>query len=280
VGTRGSLPFFNPTNEAKRFDQIVMDRLKDFDPLGLDAALRKGECEACGGGPVLAVLMAAQALAPLRSESLHYANSGDVNRRQAGRRGISQRRRRGQSWQRSAALKSKPCKVGVDWVCLMKTSLLATASALNGDSESGFRLNPRADTPARSPRIEEHRGAFVSLKIKGALARCIGLYYPSAPLYRIVGDMAAQAAFCDPAISTIDLEELGKIDLEISVLTSFQGIQGPRRSRWVSTAFLSAKAPRAVAVTSSGHRTWLESHRIPGVDLSEGWFAQRCMERI
>jgi len=52
--------------------------IDNFDPEGLAQALATERTEACGGGPVIAVMLAAQALGANRGRVLHYANSGDV----------------------------------------------------------------------------------------------------------------------------------------------------------------------------------------------------------
>ena len=39
---------------------------------------RRGKCEACGGGPVIAVMLAAQELGANKAKVLKYMNSGDV----------------------------------------------------------------------------------------------------------------------------------------------------------------------------------------------------------
>jgi MEMO1 family protein len=220
------LSHFHPYDEAKRLDQIVIERLKEFDPIGLDAALRRGECEACGGGPVMSVLMAAQALGATKIKILHYANSGDITGDKRGVVGYLSAAvvdNPGSGMQRS---KSKPCKVVVDLGLSDEDKVCLHSIALNAIRK---RLldQPQCDPPSPSARVEECRGAFVSLKIKGTLRGCIGCIIPRAPLHRIVGDMAVQAAFCDPRFQPLTMEELGRIDIEISVLTSFQDIQGP-----------------------------------------------------
>ncbi|MCJ7664579.1 MAG: AmmeMemoRadiSam system protein B, partial [Desulfobacterales bacterium] len=72
------LSHFHPYDTAKALDQVVQDRVNAFDPEGLSKELGQGSCEACGGGPVVAVMLAARALGADKGEVLHYANSGDV----------------------------------------------------------------------------------------------------------------------------------------------------------------------------------------------------------
>ena len=70
-------------NDVVRHDRVVIELVERFDIEGLARALIEGRGQACGGGPVVAALLTAQALGANRAEVLHYTNSGDVtgNRR-------------------------------------------------------------------------------------------------------------------------------------------------------------------------------------------------------
>ena len=68
-------------------------------------------------------------------------------------------------------------------------------------------------------------GAFVSLHKQGRLRGCIGHFGEDMPLHEIVAEMARAAAFEDPRFSPVHREELGDIDIEISVLTPMRRIQ-------------------------------------------------------
>jgi AmmeMemoRadiSam system protein B len=72
------LSHFHSYDRAKELDRAFTKRVLALDPRGLSNALSAGECEACGGGPTTAVLLAAQALGADRAVILKYANSGDV----------------------------------------------------------------------------------------------------------------------------------------------------------------------------------------------------------
>jgi len=65
-------------DEAVQFDDCFMRHLKNFDAATLQQALENEECHACGGGPVVATMIAAQALAADTVDILRYENSGDV----------------------------------------------------------------------------------------------------------------------------------------------------------------------------------------------------------
>jgi len=72
------LSHFHPYQVAVKLDQLVLDRIAAYDPEGLSRLLAMRKAEACGGGPVAAVMVAAQELGANRATVLKYMNSGDV----------------------------------------------------------------------------------------------------------------------------------------------------------------------------------------------------------
>jgi len=72
------LSHYHPYDVAVALDRRTLEWVAAFDPEGLLAGLRRGECEACGGGPMAAVLFAARALGGREVRVLSYRNSGDV----------------------------------------------------------------------------------------------------------------------------------------------------------------------------------------------------------
>jgi AmmeMemoRadiSam system protein B/AmmeMemoRadiSam system protein A len=67
-------------------------------------------------------------------------------------------------------------------------------------------------------KLKEQMGAFVTLKINGALRGCIGRFISSDPLYDVVKASALSSAFEDPRFSPLTKEEFEKTDIEITVL--------------------------------------------------------------
>ncbi|HYK05079.1 MAG TPA: AmmeMemoRadiSam system protein A [Thermoanaerobaculia bacterium] len=63
-------------------------------------------------------------------------------------------------------------------------------------------------------------GAFVSLHTKdGALRGCIGSIQPVAPLCQAIVSSAVNAAFRDPRFHPLRKDELGNVEIEISVMS-------------------------------------------------------------
>ncbi len=63
---------------ARQLDQKTLQTMLDFDPDSLASALMRGAAQACGGGPVAAVMTAARELGAAGAHLVKYATSGDV----------------------------------------------------------------------------------------------------------------------------------------------------------------------------------------------------------
>lgn len=72
------LSHFHTGDQAKLLDHQFIEGLSAFDPKSLARSMSRGECEACGGGPTLATMLAARDLGASQTIVLRYAHSGDV----------------------------------------------------------------------------------------------------------------------------------------------------------------------------------------------------------
>ena len=72
------LSHFHPYDVAVGLDRRVIDYVEKFDAEALMSQLDGERVEACGGGPVVAVMLAAKLLGADRSQVLFYCNSGDI----------------------------------------------------------------------------------------------------------------------------------------------------------------------------------------------------------
>ena len=72
------LSHYYPYDTAVHLDQKVIRRVEQFDTEGLMELFEQEEAEACGGGPIVSVMLASRKLGANRSEILFYCNSGDV----------------------------------------------------------------------------------------------------------------------------------------------------------------------------------------------------------
>ena len=73
------LSHYRDAKTAARLDGKVIERVRAFDPEGLLAALEAFPEHACGGGPMVSVMLAARALGAREARVLKYGDSGDVS---------------------------------------------------------------------------------------------------------------------------------------------------------------------------------------------------------
>lgn len=98
-----------------------------------------------------------------------------------------------------------------------RAALLRLArSAIEAKLVSGKEVERPNPVPAI---FNESRGGFVTLHKHGQLRGCIGTIEPVYPLIECVEKNAQNAAFRDPRFRALTADELGEIDIEISVLT-------------------------------------------------------------
>lgn len=83
----------------------------------------------------------------------------------------------------------------------------------------GHRLGLDGERPTLdSATLGTELGAFVTLKKDGRLRGCIGNIVGNAPLDATIERMAGAAAFEDPRFPPLTADELGELEIEVSVL--------------------------------------------------------------
>jgi hypothetical protein len=72
------LSHYHSNTEAKKLDKFIVDAVGGYDPEKLAGDLAFEKCEACGGGPMVTVMLAGRYLGADRSVIYDYRTSGDV----------------------------------------------------------------------------------------------------------------------------------------------------------------------------------------------------------
>jgi AmmeMemoRadiSam system protein A len=141
---------------------------------------------------------------------------------------------------------------------LLRLAHASIRAAVSGD------LLRRAEATAH---LREPRGAFTTLHEDGKLRGCVGMVAAVKPLDETICEMARAAAMEDTRFSPVTEAELGRLALEISVLSPMIEI-----------------APKEVVVGRHGLMVSYGNHRgllLPQVALEWGWdretfLAQSC----
>jgi len=223
VVASSDLSHYHSYDRAKSLDQVVLDKVKAFDPEGLSSSLARGACEACGGGPIVTAMLIARRQGANTVRALDYANSGDVTG-DRGRVVGYMAAALGMSSTEKAGSESGRSKVGVDLgLSLDEKALLHRIVKETIEARCRGAELPRFE--AGAPHLREARGAFVTLQKKGELRGCIGHIIPNGPLADTVAEMSVAAAFQDPRFPPVQSSELKDIKIEISVLTPLEKIE-------------------------------------------------------
>ena len=192
---------------------------------GSDRAVPELVTHACGTGSIMAVITAARALGATRGTVLSYANSGDTIVGEPGRAvGYGAVAfTAGNPGSDVAALKALPADDGPLQAPDKKWMLAYARETIRRYLTTTTLPLPRGF----SPRLTRNRGVFVTLKKRGDLRGCIGHIPSDMAMVRLTGMMAFESAFNDPRFSRLTLDEMGEVEIEISILSPAKAVGGP-----------------------------------------------------
>jgi len=209
-------------NIAIELDRIFLNHIERFDIEGLNRDLKSNRTEACGGGPVVTIMLAAKTLGANQGKVLKYLNSGDVTGDRSRVVGYA-----AGVFYKTVGGKEKmkeEKKVGVD-LGLNEEEKKTLHHIAKTVIENKARGKAVPEFKIESPILKENRGAFVTIQKKGQLRGCIGYIEGHGPLHKTIEEMAEAAAFRDPRFSPVKEKELPELDIEISVLTPLKKIK-------------------------------------------------------
>ncbi|MFH1863206.1 MAG: AmmeMemoRadiSam system protein B [bacterium] len=209
------LSHFHNYDQANRTDSGFVKLVGDYNAVGLLRALDSHQVEACGGGPVCAVMEACKMLGAESVRVLKYANSGDVPRGDKSRvvgylAAAFFKTATEQTQHRVSRGDAKPLSLD-DKRTLMNIARTTMECVVNGKKVPDFKV------PA--PDLLQDRGAFVTITKRGQLRGCIGFIVAVKPLYQTVREVAESAALRDPRFQPVKPDELPDLELEISALS-------------------------------------------------------------
>lgn len=213
------LSHFHPYDQASSMDRKTLKAIADWDYLTLSRNFEHRVWEACGGGPIIAAMMAAERLGADTARVLKYANSGDVTRDHSSVVGYGS----------VVMLKTGKKRAGAEVPFTLtpeeKRALLHIARTA---VEMAVRDKKRFESSdGGHEALARELGAFVTLKKRGELRGCIGHITPIKPLHETVRDVAILAALEDHRFSPVRPEELPELEYEISVLSPMRRVLDP-----------------------------------------------------
>jgi AmmeMemoRadiSam system protein B/AmmeMemoRadiSam system protein A len=208
-------------------DSLGIWCLENMNPNALQRYLNNKKVEMCGGGTTVAVLKAAMAHGANKVKILKYGDSGDISGDKSSVVGYvaaviyksndsEKSEPKGKS--QSAKEDNLPDKFelsGDDKNLLLKIARQSITEYLQNGKIPDF------DVPEN---LQNQGAGFVTLEKNDQLRGCIGYTTAVEPLYKTVSQCAIKAAVADRRFLPVQLEEMGDIHIEISVLTPLQKI--------------------------------------------------------
>lgn len=217
------LSHFHSEKVARRLDSTIQTAVEQYDPDLLLQTLASGKGEACGGGPIAAVMMAAKRLGGTRVQFLHYTTSGEATGDFNEVVGYL-----------SAAIVAEKTVAPAESVIGSPKAVPESVAGFSSKARQQLleiarnaikaKLSGETYTPPRLESLDVKRGAFVTIKIQGNLRGCIGQIRGYQPLYETVAEMAVAAAFDDPRFPQLSQDEFEMLEYEISVLSPLERV--------------------------------------------------------
>jgi AmmeMemoRadiSam system protein A len=192
-------------------------KARDLDTTCIEAVCRlncqwMAEQEACGKTPILTLMHIARSKG-WKTRLLDYRNSGDTSGDRSAVVGYAAIA----FFEPEGAAEALPAPTS-GWTPAHRKTLLTLARQSLGDSVRSGKA-PEVDLAKYDAKLAGPRACFVTLTKKGDLRGCIGHIFPREPLVKAVVHNAAAAALEDPRFPPVGAQELGEIDIEVSILT-------------------------------------------------------------
>lgn len=249
------LSHYHPYDEASTIDHNTLHAIEAWDYFNLSRNLTARVWEACGGGPIVSAMIAAERLGANRAELLKYANSGDV----------TGDRSRVVGYSAFALYKAAPASSAARPFTLTLKEKQELLGVARKSVETTVRERKTYKPPAGSPALQQDRGAFVTITKNGELRGCIGYVSPVQPLIETVRDVAALAALRDSRFPPVTPAELGELQYEVSVLSPFRRVLDVREIRVGQHGLLMKKGDH-------------EGVLLPQVPVEAGWDRKTFLE--
>jgi AmmeMemoRadiSam system protein B/AmmeMemoRadiSam system protein A len=251
------LSHYHPYEVAVKMDHKTLRAIEEWDYLSMLRNFENRVWEACGGGPIVAAMIASERLGAKEAKLLTYANSGDTTGDHSQVVGYGA----------VAIYKSNGPRAAGQPFTLGPAEKQELFRIARRSVESAVKEHKMLDDPAmKLEALGRERGAFVTLREKGELRGCIGYTAPMKPLALTVRDVAAYAAVQDTRFQPVAPKELPLLEYEISVLSPLRRVLDVNQ----------IQVGRDGLVMKQGAR---EGLLLPQVPVEQGWDRATFLEQ-
>lgn len=225
------LQHYRPASEGRLMDSLSLACIESLNSGRLERLLSEGKTEMCGGGPAAAVVQAAVTRGANNAKIVKYGDSGDAfgdKSRVVGYAAVV--------LYQSSDTHSEDNNQHKGAVMLRNEKESDKSSHLSDGEKKQLLTIARQsiNTYLKTGRLPEFDvsgvlaapgAAFVTLKKGGQLRGCIGQTVAGMPLYKTVSTCAVHSALDDPRFPAVSIDEVDKLEIEISVLTPLEPLE-------------------------------------------------------
>lgn len=241
------LSHYHDYQKAREMDGKLLTAIEKLSVLEAGRLLQGGESEMCGALPVVITIEAAKRHGANLSMLFHYANSGDITGEKDRVVGYA-----------SVGLFRSP------YTQEEKKELLSLArKAISEHAADGKTLK----VEMQNPKFMTDGAVFVTIRKNGSLRGCIGHVQAVMPLYQSVIKNAIAASSNDPRFPPMTMDEIGDIDVEISILSPMMPMKNVK----------DIQVGRHGLVIRKGTQSGL---LLPQVAMENGWDRETFLEQL
>ena len=265
------LSHYHPDAKAREMDTLTIDMVKALDAPGIwEGNQQRVKIEMCGFVPTVAALLYARERGLRDVEALRYANSGDTTGDRDAVVGytaivVYDHPADADPAPTAMASPAQDISSGSFFTMPEKRHLLEIARKT---MEEYVRTGKVLEFQETDPRLMNEEGAFVTINKNGQLRGCIGNIIGRGPLYKTVRDMAIAAATKDSRFDPVQTQELGQLELEISLLSK------PRAVQNIDEIVLGKHG----VIVSQG--PWHQGIFLPQVATETGWTKEEFLRQL
>jgi MEMO1 family protein len=253
------LSHYHTYDQAGKMDHKTLRAIEEWDYLSMSRNFDAEVWEACGGGPIIAAMIASERLGANQAKVLKYLNSGDTGNDKSRVVGY------GAAIFYKASSRSAAREDTFSLTRKEQDELLRIARR---SVEASVKQGKPYDPPASGmSALEQERGAFVTLREHGELRGCIGYVSPFKPLEVTVREVARLAALRDTRFQPVKPAELPLLEYEVSVLSPMRRVMDVKDIRVGTHGLLIREGDR-------------EGLLLPQVATEERWDRAKLLEQV
>ena len=205
------LSHFHPEEDAHKLDANVVEAFDDYDYFRMTVQLFSRRWEACGGGPIIVAMMAAEQLGGNRSRVIEYGTSADAPEGAGSRQRVV-------GYFSGAILKSPeadedllPDLTENDKKQILDAAKLGVYNAVTGSSKPFEGIIPE--------KLDKNYATFVTLTKNGSLRGCMGHLFTNNRLLDEIRETSGLACTNDYRFGAVRENELNELEYEVTVLS-------------------------------------------------------------